>query len=42
MKQNEVTRQQKSLADLQKKFAEELKKEASKSEEINRIERSIT
>ena len=42
MRQNEVARHQKTLADLQKKFADESKKEASKTDEINRIERSIT
>ena len=41
-KQNEVTRYQKSIVDSQKKLADELKKEASKADEINRIERSIT
>ncbi len=42
IRQNEVTRHQKTLADLQKKFADESKKEASKLSELNRIERSIT
>lgn len=42
MRQNEVARHQKSLADLQKKLADESKKEFSKTDEINRIERSIT
>ena len=42
MRQNEVARQQKTLADLQKKLADESKKEASKSDELNRRERSIT
>lgn len=42
MRQNEVARHQKTLADLQKKLAGESKKEASKSDEINRVERSIT
>ena len=42
IRQNEVTRHQKALADLQKKHADESKKEASKADEINRIERSIT
>ena len=41
-RQNEVARHQKSLADLQKKLADESKKEVSKTDEINRIERSIT
>lgn len=42
MRQNEVTRHQKTLAELQKKLAAESKKELSKTDEINRIERSIT
>ncbi|MFK5951310.1 MAG: TIR domain-containing protein [Methylococcales bacterium] len=42
MRHNEVARHQKTLADLQKKLSGESKKEASKSDEINRIERSIT
>ena len=42
MRQNEVARHQKTLADLQKKLAGETKKEASKSDEIDRIERSIS
>ena len=42
MRQNEVTRHQKTLADLQKKLADESKKESTKTAEINRIERSIT
>lgn len=37
-----MARHQKTLADLQSKLAAESKKEASKSNEINRIERSIT
>lgn len=41
-RQNEVARHQKLLADLQKKLADESKKEVSKTDEINRIERSIT
>lgn len=41
-RQNEVTKHQKTLADLQNKLADESKKEASKTDEINRIERSIT
>lgn len=41
-RQNEVARHQKSLADLQEKLADESKKEVSKTDEINRIERSIT
>ena len=41
-RQNEVARHQKTLADLQKKLAYESKKEASKTAEINHIERSIT
>ena len=42
MRQNDVSRHQKTLADLQKKLADELKKEASKIDQKNRIERSIT
>lgn len=41
-RQNEVARHQKTLADLQQKLADESKKEASKTGEIDRIERSIT
>ncbi len=41
-RQNEVDRHQRSLADLQKKLADEFKKEVSKTDEINRIECSIT
>jgi predicted nucleic acid-binding Zn-ribbon protein len=41
-RQNEVARHQKSIADLQNKLADESKKEVSKTDEINRIERSIT
>lgn len=41
-RQNEVVRHQKSLADLQKKFADELKKEATKAKRFDQIERSIT
>ena len=40
-RQNEVARHQKTLTDLQKKLADESKKEASKTDEIIRIERSI-
>lgn len=40
--QNEVARHQKALAALQKKYADESRKEASKSNEISRVERSIT
>lgn len=39
---NEVVRHQKGLADLQKKFADESKKEAAKAKDLDRIERSIT
>jgi len=41
-KQNEVIRYQKAIADSQRKLADESKKEASKNDDINRIERSIT
>jgi len=41
-RQNEVVRHQKGLADLQKKFADESKKEAAKAKYLDRIERSIT
>lgn len=41
-RQNEVARHQKTLANLQKRLADESKKEASKHDQINRIERSIT
>lgn len=40
--QNEIARHQKTLADLQSKLANESKKEAAKSGEIHRVERSIT
>lgn len=39
---NEVVRHQKGLADLQKKFADESKKEAAKAKDLDRVERSIT
>lgn len=39
---NEVARHQKGLADLQKKFADESKKEAAKAKDLDRIERGIT
>jgi hypothetical protein len=42
MKNNEVIKCQKALSDLEKKYAEELKKETGKSKDINQIERSIT
>lgn len=41
-RQNEVARYQRTLADIQKQIADESRKEASKSDEMNRIERSIT
>lgn len=40
--QNYVSRTMKEIADLEKKLADEKKKEVSKSNEIGRIERSIT
>ncbi|WP_395373457.1 toll/interleukin-1 receptor domain-containing protein [Marinicella sp. W31] len=42
IRQNEVIRHQRMLADLQRKMAEESRKETSKNDEINRINRSIT
>lgn len=39
---NEVVRHQKGLAVLQKKFADESKKEAAKAKDLDRVERSIT
>ena len=41
-RRNEVTRYQKSAADLQKKIADESKKEAAKAKSLNTLERSIT
>lgn len=42
MRQNDVVRHQKGLADIQKKLAEESKKEVAKAKDLDRIERSIT
>ncbi|MGL1937222.1 MAG: toll/interleukin-1 receptor domain-containing protein [Fibrobacterales bacterium] len=42
LKQSELSRHQKTLADLQKKSAEESKKEVTKTKDLHRIEKSIT